>query len=105
MSRIDDQELSTREKDIRLRIASRVEELRRRDNVTLRYLADASGVSHPQLSAMLVGKRNVTIGTLIRLAYAFDVDVVDLLKAGPVVRPSLKKGRPNTRRLRRSSRA
>jgi transcriptional regulator with XRE-family HTH domain len=98
----DGAELQKREVEVRGRIASRLEELRQKEDVTLRFLGDAAQLGHAHISQLLLGKVNVTMNTLVKLAYALDVDVADFLKKGPVTKPKQKRGRPKIRRVVKS---
>ena len=95
----DGKEIEKRESEVRTRIASRLEELRQKEGFTLRWLGDSAQVGHAHISQLLLGRKNVTIGTLVKLAYALDVDVGDLLKKGPILKPKPKRGRPKIRRV------
>jgi transcriptional regulator with XRE-family HTH domain len=86
------------ERDARLRIAARLEEARRAQGLTLRFLEDAAQLTRASLSPVFAGKSNITIKTLAKLAYALDLDVADLLKPGPGPKASFQRGRPRTRR-------
>lgn len=95
----DDAEIDRLEGELRLRLASRLEELRRRENRSLAFLADAAKLTGSHLSKMLRGSTNITLRSIVKLAYALDVDAVELLRAGPIIKPKVKRGRPRTRRL------
>lgn len=94
----DSLEVSKGEREMRTRLASRLEEFRQKEGLTLKFIADAAQLTDSHLSQLLLGKTNVTLKTLVKLAYALDVDVIDLLKNGPVIRPKPKRGRPKIRR-------
>jgi len=95
----DAKELARLEKEARSRLASRLEELRRQEGArTLKFVGDSSQLGSAHITLLLQGKKNVTLKTLVKLAYAFNVDITDLLKAGPTVKSQVKRGRPRTRR-------
>jgi hypothetical protein len=100
---IDKNQIRESEREVRTRLASRLEELRQKEGVTLRFLADSAQLVHGQLSQILLGRKNATLNTLVKLAYALDVDIVDLLRKGPIVKPKLRLGRPRTRRAEKSA--
>jgi XRE family transcriptional regulator, aerobic/anaerobic benzoate catabolism transcriptional regulator len=56
-----------------------VRELRRRREMTLKALADASGLSERFLSALESGRSNISVAKLVGLAQALGVRPVDLL--------------------------
>lgn len=56
-----------------------VRDLRRKREMTLRALADASGLSERFLSALESGRSNISVGKLVRLAQALRVQLTDLL--------------------------
>lgn len=95
---IDEIEIRAREKELRERFASRLEEIRQRRGLTIQFVADSAQLAQGHITQLLQGKKNVTVRTLVKLAYALDVDVTDLLKSGAVIKPKPKRGRPRTRR-------
>src|SRR5262249_11063180 len=59
-----------------------VRELRHRREMTLRRLADASGLSERFLSALAAGRGNISVARLVSLAAALGTRPVDLLIDG-----------------------
>lgn len=96
---IDAREVRRLDRQARERLAGRLEALRRERDYTLNFLADAAQVGRGHLSSVFAAKTNVTLGTLVKLAYALDVDVSQLLAGGPVSAPRLVRGRPRSRRI------
>lgn len=94
----DATEIDRLEQEVRTRLASRLEELRQKEGATLAFVADAAQLTGSHVSKMLRGDTNITLRSLVKLAYALDVDVSDLLKKGPVIKPRTKRGRPKTKR-------
>ena len=97
----DEAEIDRLEKELRERLASRLEELRRKEGATLAFVADAAQLTGSHISKMLLGKTNITLRSLVKLAYSLDVDVTDLLSKGPMVKPKVVRGRPRHRRAPR----
>ncbi len=56
----------------------------------MRQLADKSGLSQPMVSYVERGKCNPTLGTLLRIANALDVDLWRLIKRASTARPTPK---------------
>ncbi len=65
--------------EVRWRIARRIRELARAKQVPLTHLADRAGVSRGHLWNVLRGTKQPTIGWLVKIGNALDVDVADLL--------------------------
>lgn len=95
----DAREIRQQSEEIFARLISRVDELRQKQSMTLKFLGDASQLGQAYVSQLLQGKKNPTLVTLVKLAYALETNVLDLLKVGPVSKPKVKLGRPRTRRL------
>lgn len=93
----DTKELTKLVKEVRERLASRVDELRKRDS--LKYVEDSAQIPRGTLSRLLSAKLNVSLDTLVRLAYAIGVDVSELLRPGPGRKPEVRVGRPKTKRI------
>lgn len=66
-----------------LEIGSRVRELRRDRSLTLKQLADRTGLSSSLLSLVERGKTSPSIGTLVSIAHAFEVHMSDLMPEAP----------------------
>ena len=64
-------------------LGSRLRELRQRRGLTLHDIASRADVSPTHLSELERGKSSPTIGAVVRLARALEVDVRDLLDAVP----------------------
>lgn len=84
--------------EVRERVASRVDELRRREVSTLKFLEDSAEIPRGTLSRLLAAKLNVSLDTLVRLAYAIGVDVSEIFRPGPNRKPEIRVGRPKTKR-------
>jgi transcriptional regulator with XRE-family HTH domain len=97
----DTRQIERLERQVRERLAARLDALRRQHDYTLNFLADAAQIGRGHLSGIFGTKANVTLTTLVKLAYALDVDVADLLQPGATGSPSMVRGRPRTRRARR----
>lgn len=71
-----------RNKDIRLRLAERIRELRARDHLTQEKLSQKAGLSlyYVQILESKVPKKNATIITLEKLAGAFEMEVWEFLR-------------------------
>lgn len=77
-----------------INIGEKIRELRKKNNITLEKLAEATGLSYSFLSNLENGKHSITITNLSKLARFFNVDMVyffsqDYLKNQPVF---VKKG-------------
>lgn len=68
-------------------IATRIQNLRRDQNLTLDRLAKLTGLSKGTVVALEQGKANPSIGILCRLAAAFSLSVADLLNDAPSTAP------------------
>lgn len=91
------------EREARKRLAGRLDAIRVKHEYSLNFLADAAQIGRGHLSNIFAGRSNVTLTTLVKLAYALGVDPAELLAPGPVDAPSFSRGRPRTRRTRRIS--
>ncbi len=67
-----------------LAIGSRVRRLRNERGLTLQALAEMTGLSASLLSLVERGKTSPSIGTLVSIAHAFDVHMIDLMPDAPV---------------------
>lgn len=61
-----------------IKITFKVKEIRKRQGVSIRYLAEISGVSRSEISGIEAGKIMPTIYTVCYLAVALGVDARDL---------------------------
>jgi transcriptional regulator with XRE-family HTH domain len=69
-------------KDIRIRLAERIRELRARDGLTQEKLSQKAGLSlyYVQILESKLPKKNATIITLEKLANAFEMEVWEFLR-------------------------
>ena len=77
-------------------VGARIGELRRGVGVTQDELAERAGMATRDLARIEAGGRNVTVGTLVRIACALGVDMARLFD--PPTTPRLGAGRPRKRR-------
>jgi putative transcriptional regulator len=61
-------------------IAKRIKELASKKGWSGNLLADFAGMSRGYLHEVLRGKNSPTVSTLLRIAEALEVEVIDLLK-------------------------
>lgn len=73
----------------------RMRELRRLRELTQEAFAEKLGMLAPNYARIEQGRANATVDTLVRIAHALDVDVLDLFKK-PKDR-NVKPGRPRTK--------
>jgi transcriptional regulator with XRE-family HTH domain len=66
--------------DVQKRVGGNVARLRKQRGLTQEALAQAADVKQTYLSEIENGKRNPTLGMLVRLATALDADVHDLTR-------------------------
>ncbi|OGJ55025.1 hypothetical protein A3D11_02225 [Candidatus Peribacteria bacterium RIFCSPHIGHO2_02_FULL_49_16] len=69
-------------KDIRIKLAGRIRQLRAKNSLTQEKLAQKAGLSlyYVQILEARVQKKNATIITLEKLASAFDMEVWEFLR-------------------------
>jgi len=77
MLRVSQMDLSRR---VALQVAKSLRDERIRERVSMDQLAAKSGLSQPMISYVERGLRNPTLGTLLRIAAALDVDLSKLLQ-------------------------
>lgn len=75
------------EQELGQAIATRIQDLRRDQNLTLDRLAKMTGLSKGTVVALEQGKANPSIAILCRLAAAFSLSVADLLNEAPSTPP------------------
>lgn len=61
--------------DIRTQVGDRIRELRNEKGLSIRQLADLSGIHYPNLSAIENGKYNARLDTLQKLAEGLNIDI------------------------------
>ncbi len=96
----DASEVKRFEAEARTRLAGRLETLRRERDYSMSFLADAAQIGRGHLSSIFAGQANVGLATLVKLAYALEVDVAALLADAKTTTPAFRRGRPRTRRVR-----
>ncbi len=67
--------------DPHARLIKNLRALARKNRWSANRLADFSGLSRAYVSQILSGKKSPTLRTMMKLAAAFEVDVVDLLES------------------------
>lgn len=67
----------------RLKLAARIKELRQEQGVSVRKLAELSGVHHPHLVNIEGGKLSPTIDVLERIASALGAELQIVKKTAP----------------------
>jgi transcriptional regulator with XRE-family HTH domain len=77
----------------------RIRELRRQRELTQEALAEKLGMLTPNYARVEQGRANVTVDTLVRIAHALDVELIELFRApkDKTVRP----GRPPAKKVSR----
>ncbi|WP_437732103.1 helix-turn-helix domain-containing protein [Sorangium sp. So ce1335] len=78
-----------------LYIAANLRRLRQQRGITQEQLAEAAGIELRTMQAIEVGRQNMSLGTLVRLANALDVSPGVLLRSATM--PEIKRGRPRKR--------
>ncbi len=68
---------------IRLRIATNIRRLRRNQELTQEELAHRAKLALRHLQKIEAAEVNVTLDTLVKLAYALNVDVMSFLQEPP----------------------
>lgn len=63
----------------KIKIGSKIRELRRAQNLTMRQLAELLGVSHTAISLWESGRREPDVSTIMRISEIFYVSVDELL--------------------------
>jgi transcriptional regulator with XRE-family HTH domain len=63
-------------------LAQQLRNLRRRKKLTQEQLAERAGMDRSYLSGIELGKHNVPLDTICRLAWALGMDVRDLITQG-----------------------
>ena len=78
----------TKEKESQL-MGEKIKQLRKRFNMTQQQLADALNVQKGTVSMWELGKRTPDVATVIKLADAFKVDILEIIgtKHNPVITP------------------
>lgn len=92
------------EKDVAVRIALRLRELRKEKGLTANEVARRSGIQRPNISRMESGKHVPTVDTLDRLARALEVPLALLVSGGWRQQVSVRERGPRYRARRRNRR-
>jgi transcriptional regulator with XRE-family HTH domain len=67
-------------RDLRLALADNVRRLRREHSLSQEGFAERTGIHRTYIGGIERGERNVTLQTVERIAQAFAIDPVDLLR-------------------------
>jgi len=86
-----------------LQVGVQIAKLRAEENLSQTKLAALAEMSAPKISAMENEPRNLTIGTLIRVAHALDSRVEIKLVRRKGTKPFEAQGKPGRRRRRSGS--
>lgn len=62
------------------RLIARIQELATRKKLSVNGLADFSGLSRGYISELLRGNKSPTVKSLVKIAQALDVEVIDLFR-------------------------
>ena len=65
-------------------VASNLEKLRSKRQMSMTELAKRAGLSRTMIRFVEQGVRNPTLATLLRLAHAFEIDVCEIIKKAQV---------------------
>jgi transcriptional regulator with XRE-family HTH domain len=67
------------EAEVRKRVASRIRRFAKERRIAITHVADRAGVSRAYFFEVLAGRENPTIGWLVKVGEALDIDPGDLL--------------------------
>ena len=82
----DDKDIIEKQKKVREQLIKKYIEYRKRRNLTQEELADAMGITRPNISRFEIGQCNPTLDLLVKMAESLDLEIkIDLVNKEDVV--------------------